>query len=287
LKRVIELDAEHELARRALGYSRVEGRWTTQEEVMLSRGYVKYKGEWKYPQEVELLEQARKQELAEKEWFANLKRWREWLDTDKSEKALEQIEKITDPYAVKALRAALDKEKNPLVRELWVEALGRIGGPRAIVALVECSLKDPDQEVRLTAVDELARHKHPDIVEQYIKVLKSDDNATINRAAIGLAAMEDPSAIGPLIEALVTTHKFKEGKDSGAIATTFNTGGTGGLGGLSVGTRAKIITKQLSNENVRDALVKLSGVNFNFDVEQWKVWHAAQQRSQTLNGRRG
>ena len=286
LKRVLELDADHELARRALGFSRVEGRWTTQEEVMSSRGYVKYKGEWMYPQEVELLEQARKAELAEKEWFSSLKRWREWLDNEKSDKALEQINKISDPFAVKAIHYQLEHEKKAQVRELWLEALGRIGSGGALIELIDRSLKDPDHEVRLSAIDQLVPRRHPDFVDKYVKALKSEDNAQINRAAVGLAAMSDPSAIGPLIEALVTSHKFKVGTDSGAINTTFNKNGGGGLGGLSVGTQSKTIVRQLSNENVRDALVKLSGVNFNFDTEQWKVWYAAQKKSQSLNARR-
>ena len=57
LRRVIELDPDHVEARRALGYSKIDGQWTTQEEAMTKRGYVRYKGQWKTPQEVEIAEE--------------------------------------------------------------------------------------------------------------------------------------------------------------------------------------------------------------------------------------
>jgi hypothetical protein len=66
---------------------RRQGKWITQEEIMTSRGYVRYKGDWLLPQEVELLEAGRRNDLAEKEWIANLKRWREWLAGDKADTA--------------------------------------------------------------------------------------------------------------------------------------------------------------------------------------------------------
>jgi hypothetical protein len=289
LNRILELDPEYLPARRALGYSRVDGRWTTQEQLMTARGYVRYKGEWRLPQEVELLESRRKQELAEKEWFGQIKRWRDWLKGDRWEKALEQIGEIADPDAVPALKHQLSDEPDPRVRKLWLECLGRIHTPAALDLLVTVSLEDPDLEVRLSAIDELEVHgKHPAIAERYIKALRADSNAMINRAGVGLAAVGDATAIGPLIESLVTTHKYKLPRQGNpnAISSTFRTDGGGG-GGLSVGSKPPtVIVKTLANENVRDALVKISGANFGFDVDRWRTWHAAQKKADVLNARR-
>ena len=287
LKRVLELDPDHEAARRGLGYSRVDGKWATQDEIMTGRGYVRYKGKWMLPQEVELLEASRRAELAEKEWFRDIKRWRQWLNSpDKAEEGLANIRKITDPNAVKAIRAELEGERNPEARQLWLETLSQIGTFSALDLLVQVSLEDRDHETRLSAIDELARRKNPEVVNLYVKALKSKDNATINRAALGLAAMEDRSAIAPLIEVLVTTHKFKITQGSQAISSTFPTGGSGGPGGLSMGSKTSVVTRQYANEPVRDALVKLAGVNYNFDVDKWKLWLAAQQKEDSINIRR-
>lgn len=285
LKRILELEPEHEQARRGLGYVRDNGKWTTQEETMTSRGYVKYKGKWMLPQEVELLEADRKAELVEKEWIRDIKRLREALNTDKSDKALDSIKKITDPNAIKAIRGQLEIEKSPQIRKLWVQALGRIDSLAACDLLVQVSLHDVDQEIRLCAVDELAAKKQPEVVNMYLKALRTNDNPTINRAAAGLAAMEDSAAIAPLIDVLVTTHKYKVTEGSQGIATRFPTGGSG-AGGLSMGSKTTIVNQQVSNESVRDALVQLAGVNFNFDVDKWKAWQAQRQKEGLINVRR-
>ena len=66
---------------------------------------------------------------------------------------------------------------------------------------------------------------------------KKSDNPTVNLAGVALREMKDPSSIGPLIDALVTTHKFKVGSGGGegSISPTFGNGPGGSGGGLSMG----------------------------------------------------
>jgi len=45
-RRVIALDPEHDGARLALGYERMDGRWVTHEEAMQLRGFVRLDGRW-------------------------------------------------------------------------------------------------------------------------------------------------------------------------------------------------------------------------------------------------
>lgn len=286
LRRILELDSEHEQARRALGYSRFNGQWLTREEERTQKGYVRYKGRWLLPQEVELEESSRKAKDEELAWFRDIKRWRGWLEGDRSEKAMEQIQAIKEPTAVKAVKGQLTDEKNPRLRKLWVETLGQIDSPAARSVLVSLSLFDKDIELRYSAIDELAKTKDHDVVVQYVKALKNTENAIINRAAIGLAAMEDKSAIHPLIDVLVTTHTKTVQEGNGQIGAAFPTGGSGGPGGLSVGSRTVTTKQTLRNENVRDALVKLTGLNFQFEVDHWKAWHAAQKQDEAINVRR-
>ena len=61
----------------------------------------------------------------------------------------------------------------------------------------------------------------------------------------------------------------------------------GGLGGLSVGGGAKVIHKQMANQAVLDALVAITGRNFNFDKQEWRQWFAGQKKpSAPVNTRR-
>ena len=159
LERVIELDPNHAEARHALGYSQIDGRWTTQDAQMKENGYVRYGGRWMLPQEIELLENERKENLARKDWGIKLKRWHAWLNTDKAAQAEANIRAINDPYAALALARNLASEDRRDVRMLYVEALGRINASAGMDALVNASLADGDVEIRLACLDQVVAHQ--------------------------------------------------------------------------------------------------------------------------------
>ncbi len=291
LERVVELDPEHAAARRALGYSHIQGRWVTQEKQMTENGYVRYKNTWVLPQEVEIKEQERKERLAQLEWSAKLKRWHAWLNTDKADVAQANIKAINDPFAAHPLAKLFNspKQDSRPVRLLYVEALGRLDANAGMDALVSASLYDGDEEIRLASLDQVAAHKYRPAIGKYVQELKSKDNAVINRAAVGLRQMKDPSAVGPLIDALVTTHTLViDQGQSGQTQAAFGTGANSGGGSFNFGGGGpKIIKQPYENREVLQALVDLTGgVSFNFDRSAWKYWYAAQKKPQSLDARR-
>jgi hypothetical protein len=291
LRRVIELDPNHVEARRALGYSQIDGQWVTQAEVMTARGYVRRNGKWMLPQEVELAEDKRKLETAQQEWCQKLKRWRGWLGTDRDQQARDNIAAANDPMAVKGLTLGLRDDKDAQARMLFVAALAKIDSPEAARAMAVASIYDSVEEVRLTCLDALQTKKRPEVVSYFISKLKDkkSTNEIINLAAVGLGRMKDPSAVGPLIDALVTTHKFKivQPGGDGAMSPSFGKGPNGGGTGLSMGGGPKYRYETISNQSVLDALVALTGRNFNFDKQAWKYWYAAQKKSpDALDARR-
>lgn len=292
LERIVELDPDHAKARRGLGYSRIQGRWVTRETMMRENGYQRYKGAWLLPEEIEIKERERKEELARLEWAGKLKRWRRWLDSDKAGQALANIKAIDDPYAADALARELNDTKQPAprrVRLLYVEALGRLQANSGIDALVNASLYDADEEVRLSSLDQIVDHNYKPAVAMYVRALRHKQNGIVNRAAYCLGKMKDPAAIGPLISALVTEHSFKiQQGQSGQTSATFGSGpGTSGGGGFSFGGGGvKTIKRQFENREVLRALVALTGTSFNYDERAWKKWYAAQRRPSSLDARR-
>ena len=62
---------------------------------------------------MELLENKRKQEAAQQEWFQKLKRWRGWLGSDRDQQARDNIRAINDPAAVNALADGLARRCCP------------------------------------------------------------------------------------------------------------------------------------------------------------------------------
>jgi hypothetical protein len=283
LRRVIELDPNHAEARRVLGYNRVDGQWVTYDEVMAKRGYERRNGRWVLPEEAKIADDKKKLESAQQEWFQKLKMWRGWLGADRDQQARSNIAAITDPDAVRALATGLNEDRDPQTRMLYVEALAKIDAAEAARALAIASIYDDVEEVRLTCLDHLQAKRRPDVVSYFIGKLrdKKSSNEIINLAAVGLGRMKDPAAIGPLIDVLVTRHKFKIAQPGGdgAMSPSFGKGSNGGSSGLSVGGRPKYIYRDISNPAVLDALVAITGRNFNYDKEAWISWYASQKRA--------
>ncbi|MGW8257759.1 MAG: hypothetical protein ACWGMZ_09770, partial [Thermoguttaceae bacterium] len=93
-------------------------------------------------------------------------------------------------------------------------------------------------------------------------------------------------AIGPLINALATTHKYKINKSGGNNSTSATFGNAPGAGGLAVGGGPKILIKRISNQAVLDALSAITGQNFAFNQQLWFEWFKAQKRSENVDARR-
>jgi len=292
LQRIIELDPDHAQARGILGYASINGKWATQEDRMTGQGYRRYEGRWRTPQEIELIEANRNDDLAEKAWMIKIRRWRDWLGTDRDADGRRNILGIEDPHAVVALSRLLETDDVESMRLLYIETLARIGSGNAVQTLAVCSMEDPTEEVRLTCLDHLEKADNPDVIDYYVGKLQDKDNRKVILAAVALRRMKDPTSVGPLIEALVTTHKFKVvTSQPGSMTTTFGTGpggsGAPGGSGLSMGGAPKIFTRQIPNRPVLDALIELTGQNFNFDQQAWKYWHSSQRDRGAIDARRG
>ncbi len=286
LRRVIELDADHAKARHALGYQKTASGWHTREEQQTKLGYVRYEGRLRTPQEIEILKRQDKDDKAELDWIGKLDRWRKWLGGKRANEALAGFAQVSDPYAVPGLVKLLDREVNPSYRLIYLRSLSQIDSGSAHQALLRLAVMDREAEIRESSLDELVRRKSPDTVAQFAKSLRSKDNLVVNRAAYALGRMGDSAAVGPLIDALITTHKFQIQKQApGSTAASFGRnvgGGSGwGPGGMTMGNSPKTVNQPMRNQSALDALVSLTGgVNFDYDARAWQYWFSQQQQQQ-------
>jgi hypothetical protein len=288
LERILTLDPNHEQARYALGYSQIGGKWVQPQEHMESQGYVRKDGRWMTPQEAELIEREEKVERAEKDWIKKVKRYRGFLaDNNKHAEGRQGFLTITDPYAGKALAIALKEERIRENKLLFIEALANIGTPNTMDVLVIAAIENTDAEVRIACLDKIVRANYPGATPVFVQKLKDPTNKVVNRAAAALAALKDPAAVSPLIDALLTTHKEKfVPQNPGQMSSTFG-GQSGSPGGFSFGqAKEKIITKKLQNPEVLTALVTITGINFNYDNVAWRRWYTTQKKPSTLDARR-
>lgn len=286
LERVIEIEPNHVKARAALGYNRIQGQWRTQAEHLSALGKVQYKGVWRYPQEIQIIEAKQKSDSSRQLWYGNMKRWRDWLNGAKQQQAITELAAVTDPLAVPALSEYMLKEENEQVRKLYAEALIHIGSAQADAFLADRSLRDPSQEIRIICLDYLDDVPQQSLIDYYIRELRSTDNEIVRAAGVALSRYKDPRSIGPLIDALITKHKYAvtTGNPGGGLSATNGTGGSG----LSSGSKTVIITNEIKNQPVLDSLITILGgkVNFGFEVNDWKQWYAGQKKQRLLDVRR-
>ncbi|MEI7782011.1 MAG: hypothetical protein WCJ18_08830, partial [Planctomycetota bacterium] len=124
--------------------------------------------------------------------------------------------------------------------------------------------------------------------------LASPDNARVNRAAeaIGRLVGDSPAAgttlaglIGGLIAALETQHMtlVGAGAPEGSTTATFTPAG----GGLAVGGGAKRVKTTVRNERVLEALVTITGANFEWNAAAWRAWLASCESPPDYDPRRG
>lgn len=186
-------------------------------------------------------------QLAEREQLTTIRRLIGQLDSrDRRERfeARDKLLEIRDPNAVKAIAHYLrpERSKEDGLRRFLVEVLANIPSSAAAELMIDTSLSDPAADVRREALWSLAVRKEAAAVPSFLKRLADQSNRQmVNRAAYALGYMNDPIAVGALIDALVPR-------------------------------------STLTNHPVLDSLRTLTGKNFDYNVEQWRAWHAAEMR---------
>jgi hypothetical protein len=288
LTRILELDPNHERARAILGFRMNSGEWMTRDELMASRGMVMFEGKYVTRQHVELLGQMKDTKQSQADWSKRLDQLRRWLTgrrQDRSAQALAEIQSMGDPLAADAVVDLLRREDDPALKRLWMEVASRLHHRTAIDALVELSILDADPEIRHQSLEYLMKSGRRGLVAPYVRALKDKENEIVNRAGAALGQIGDSAAMGSLIDALITKHRFKivDGNpDQHAYTFSPQSGGFSfGGGGPKYETRA------MQNPDVLAALVDLAGgISYDYDQQQWRRWLAAQSKEQIVDVRR-
>ena len=245
----------------------------TQAERMAALGLLRYRGAWRTPQEVELIERNESAATTAKQWNTKLARLRQRLDQPAvADRAAEEIREISDPLAVAAVASALASEPAFAVRRAYVEALSHIRTPDAVATLIGTARDHPDRETRFAAVDRLLVIGPHQAVSPLVAGLASADNAQVNRSAEALGRLGLSEAIEPLIAALETKHLTATGggQPAGSTSATFTPAG----GGLAMGGGPKPKLVAVRNDRVLEALVALTGQNFEWEAAAWRAWLA-------------
>ena len=211
-RRAVELDERHGPSHEKLGHVEFDGRWMTYDELRAAQGLVKFEGRWVTPEEKgELAEQARSAE-ARTSWARRITQILEALRDGSPANRLaaeDLLRRIDDPDAVIPLVDLLGVEESSL-RVLLVEVLAAIDDPIADAGLAHRIVREPDDQIRLLALNDLARRDDPDVVDRLVEALDERDPDRVGRAAWALAGLGAVEAVPKLIPELVSRQRRVE-----------------------------------------------------------------------------
>ena len=265
LERILQLEPDDAEARRLLGYRQENGRWMSRDEVMASRGMVRYDGRYVTRQHVELAERAKQLRELDVQWNSRLDRLRGSLvgrRSDRADQARQEILAIHDPAAAEAVVDLLRREKDPLVRQLWIQVAAQIDHPATLDAPAHLSTRrsgrrDPPPMPRRR--DSLRPPGHRDALHSGVEESRQRNHQPGRGGAWPIG---DTGAIGPLIDALETKHTVTISSGTqGQYAISFSP--SGGTGYSFGGGSPKTTTSWVRNPcGPTAALTRLAGVKF-------------------------
>lgn len=296
-RRAIELDADYEPARTALGQHKVDGRWVDAPAKTAAKPVMKPKEDAdSKPAEDELVA------TTQVRWTNRIRAIRttflESPDPAAVSDGKRRIAEIRDPLAILPLVKVLS-EGGALSRLLLVETLKRFSEDESTLNLAAMALLETDDDVRGAALTELVRRKDDRVLGQFRKALSTDNDQIVRRAALALGSLRAESAIPELIERLTVQRRknieVPVRQFFGAMADEFRprgdyiqpgrrtkhqpTVGYGAAGGF-VGSETEMQKRDVTvfRTDVQQALVAITGENFGFEADEWRKWYEEKKR---------
>ena len=306
-QKVVDLDPKHKQAHKALDHILRDGEWHPREQYMTDRGFVKHRGRWITLEERDLAVKSELDRTAERKWHRRIHVLHGWLtgrSADRRADAVEQLRSLNDPNAIPALVKHFQNDNDSQRRTFFITLLKDIGGPGSTVPLVKQGLLDVDRAIRQQALAAIPDDQRTNAAGLLVGELRNQSNDVIVRAAAALESFGDDSAVPQLIEALITTHKYRVTVPDNSSTTSFGSDGSFSLGGgsamrlppdveMAIRTgqlpygaivvppnlpqRTKVVNVRVDHRNlpVLKTLVKLTGRDFGFDERAWRLWRQA------------
>jgi len=294
----LELDGDNAAARRALGYVRCGDKWLT-------------------GQQARQLKEARKADLTvrnyqyrfrSKQWVDKLRTlsrgpFNQWRYSDEFSQARDEVLAISDPAAIEPLRNILGKHSAEPARLVAVEALGRIGGDDAALALVDMMTDDPDTEVYARSRKVLSRLHSEKADLAMSNIMRAGGEVARNRVAAAVADAGLTSTVPSLVRSLITLEtRVIQHEPTEAQRSWIRTGTTFGYvadlepvvaqaavafnpvigyitSGALLDVRAYVepwterVTVTVKHPTVLAALQRISGKDFGYDIRAWRRWY--------------
>jgi len=244
-------------------------------------------------------ERQRKQILAYSQQITAIRKT--YLDVGRSSRAAKLFERgakllaaIQDPLAIGPLTSILS-EGNARTRRLLVDWLDALKEDETTMNLVVIAVLDPNKSVRARATQALLSRPDPRVVEDLQAALDSDEDDIVRNAAVALGTLRARVAAGDLVELLSFTRRMTIRLPRGELLAAIQGSYIAGMryklapgvaqaepiiGTIHSGTqvdRQQVRVRRnvtVYRTEVQEALIKITGQNFGFDQDAWRLWLA-------------
>jgi|GEM_PF-830724 len=292
LEHAIEIDADYEPAREALGFERnARGEWVEPKVKRSAASRARRQREQEDRQIQKIIASYHVKVRAIHDGRMSPKRRK--VTREKFMKARESILGMTDPLAIPALSKILS-EGTVAARLVLVEALAQFDYDEATMNLLVLSVLDGDERVRSEAARELGRRDDPRVLDRMRDALESEEEDVIRNAAAALGNMKAVATVPDLIAHLsiekMGTVRLTRPVYLGQIYGTFG-GPTRYIcdgrvvrydpvdisvlgSGHMIGVDTAYVREPVSvyRTEVQEALIAITGKNFGFDEQAWLRW---------------
>ena len=316
LRQVIELDPEHEQARRLLGYTRhiLSGKWVLRDEYYQSIGYVRDGSAMRLPQAQRVEQEERKHRDALNAWKGKIPRLITLLKNQrKFAEAKQELQEIDDVKAIPVMidyykRIAKKRQQNEFDRQVKSMLMGIISKFDILSArlfLVDAALNEPD-DVLQDEAEQYLRRKHAQWTADYLiarlnrippssNTMIHDRDAFalqnfINRAAVLLENLEDADvseSILPLINVIYVKRilvPLSPQKKGGLGGATFDS--NGGVGMNQGSKKPEPRPVEIRNGVALTVLKNLTERQIQYDKSQWLSWYLSRTLPTKIDLRR-
>jgi len=301
-------DAEHPLARKALGYDRVDGVWLRGDALMKARGFVRLNKRWVLREEAVAYHEKQRAKLmrdakskAEIERASHLVRALGSPSEETRTKARAAIATLTGDVAYRPLVAALNSSGPDAMRVNAVEVLATYEPEESLRPLIRASITDRSPGVREAAVTAVKAYGLTGLLAPYATALPSLDPKVRANAIEAIGNLGDIQGSGILIRhweqwggSSPTAHVFFGNQLAFIQDFDVEVAQTAFIADPMVGTlqegsvlEARMIGSvrrftTVERQLIRRSLKKLTGADAGDDVAAWVSW--ASKSGKRLSG---
>ncbi|MFN5187135.1 MAG: hypothetical protein ACK5GD_15275 [Planctomycetota bacterium] len=286
-ERIVELDPADRATWEALRYypDEATGKWLRRDVVMYRRGKIKGdKSRWYTWQEKALLDFDEKLKIqkrdAEREFDGKLKTYFNGVARLKAD-AQAYLESLNNPLLLSRI-VKLIREGEPAEKQLGWQLIKQLPIRTTTPALVSIALEESDMGLVGEALSQL--QTGDDWVKESALTAfasKLGNTTTRDRAAYCMSPFVDKRYISILINHLLSTQVVQPAGNPGGLNAGVGNG-TIGLGGGATPAQRRVV----QHKDVLNTLASLTGENFGYNIDQWRVWFAQKHAVQNLDLRR-